>query len=362
MNRNELLKNFAIGFIPIFVFILSDEFLGTEISLLIAIAVGLLYLIYYYFKYRTWEKFILLDTALIVLLGGISIILHDDIFFKLKPALIELILVAILGVHAFSSKPILLMMSKRYIGDIDPNSHQAQMMRQMSRLLFFIFLMHTILIVYSAYFWSKEIWGFISGGLFYLIFGVLLAGQWIYFKFFKKDPVKVGSSQKEEWFDLLDKNGKIIGKAPRHAVHGNPSLLHATVHLHVFNDRGQLFLQKRSQKKDLYPGYWDTAVGGHINSGERVEQALVREAAEELGLEVNHPRPLFRYIMRNQYESELVHSFEMQHNGPFKMDESEIEDGRFWSAFEIRKMIGKNILTPNFEQEFELLVKAGKFK
>jgi isopentenyl-diphosphate delta-isomerase type 1 len=236
------------------------------------------------------------------------------------------------------------------------------MMRQLSRVMFVVFLLHTVLIAYSAFFWSKEIWAFISGGLFYIIFGAILVGQWGYIKFFKKGPIVGQPESKEEWFDLVDEKGKVIGKAPRHAVHGNPALLHPTVHLHVFNDRGQLFLQKRSQEKDLFPGYWDTAVGGHVSSGESIEQALVRESKEELGIDIDQIKPLYRYVMRNRFESELVHTFEMLHNGPFELNQSEIEDGRFWSGFEIRKMIGKNILTPNFEQEFELLTSAGKFQ
>ncbi|HHJ52064.1 MAG TPA: hypothetical protein ENJ89_02610, partial [Caldithrix abyssi] len=104
MNRNELLKNFAIGFIPLFVFIIADEFWGTEVSLVVAVAVGLIYFFYYWLRHRRIEKMILLDTALIVLLGGISIALHNALFFKLKPALVEAILVGLLGVHAFSSR------------------------------------------------------------------------------------------------------------------------------------------------------------------------------------------------------------------------------------------------------------------
>ncbi len=361
INRTELFKNFAIGFIPIFVFILVDSFWGTEAGLIVAIIVGVAYSLYYLIRYKRLEKFILFDTALIIILGGVSIVLHDEIFFKLKPALIELILVVILGIHAFSAKPILLMMSKRYMGEIDLGSEQVKLMSQMSRVLFFVFLIHTALIVYSAYFWSKEVWAFISGGLFYIIFGLVFAGQWIYMKFIKPLPARISTSSRDEWFDIVDERGNVISKAPRSQVHGNPNLLHQTVHLHVFNSKNQLFLQKRSANKDLYPGRWDTAVGGHVDSGEMVDAALKRETMEELGIELNQVKPLFRYIMRNKWESELIHTFEMIHDGPFNLDEKEIETGRFWSGFEMQKMIGQGIFTPNFEQEFAMLKKMGKF-
>jgi len=362
MNRNELLKNFAIGFIPIFVFIIADEIFGTKIGLVVAITVGVFYLIYYLLRYRRLEKFILFDTILIVILGGVSIILQDEIFFKLKPALIELIVVIVLAIHAFSSKPILLTMSKRYMGDVDFGSEQALLMRQLSRILFFVFLLHTLLITYSAYYWSKEAWAFISGGLFYILMGIILAGQWIYLKFFKKNLISKRSTQtpKEEWFDLVNEQGKVIGKAPRSTVHGNPEKIHQTVHVHIFNENGQLYLQKRSEKKDLYPGKWDTAVGGHVASGESIEDALYREAEEELGLQVQNAKPMYKYIMRNSWESELIHAFELVHEGPFELNPEEIEKGRFWSSFEIQKLLGQEIFTPNFEQEFEFLKKMKK--
>ncbi len=362
MNRNELLKNFAIGFIPIFVFIIADEFWGTEISLVVAVAVGVLYFLYYLLRYRRVEKMIMLDTALIVIMGGVSLLLHNALFFKLKPALVESILVALLGIHAFSSRPILLDMSRRYMGNMELPPEQVQMMKGLTRLLFVVFALHTLLIVYSAYFWSEGMWAFISGGLFYIIFAVVLAGQWIYLKFMRKPLPQTAPSAlptNEELFDILDENGKILGRAPRSAVHGNPNLLHAVVHLHIFNKQGQIYLQKRSSKKDLYPGFWDTAVGGHVSAGESIETALIREAQEELGFTPKQPQFLFRYIMRNDYESELVHTFKITHNGPFKINRNEIEIGRFWNMFEIKRMLGKGVFTPNLEQEIMMLAKMG---
>ena len=61
--------------------------------------------------------------------------------------------------------------------------------------------------------------------------------------------------------------------------------------------------------------------------------------------------------MQNAVESELVYAFRGFHNGPFRLPQTEIEEGRFWKIGEIRKSIGKNVLTPNFEQEFALLEK-----
>ena len=357
MNRNEMLKNFAIGFLPIFIFIIADEIYGTTVGLIVAVISGLLYFIYYLFRFRTMEKFILFDTVLVAAMGGISLALNNALFFELKPAIVEMILVVLLGIHAFSSKPVLLMMSKRYMGETEFIPEQTRMIRQLSRLLFFVMLFHTMLIVYSAFFWSKEAWAFISGGLFYILFGLILAGQWIYLKFIRKSRAAAMPTADREIFDIVDEEGRVKGRAPRQAVHQHPDWIHPVVHLHLFNNQGKLYLQKRADGKDIYPGFWDTAVGGHMHSGETVEHALQREAKEELGLEIRNVKPLFRYIMRNEFESELVHSFMVVYNGPLKINRQEIETGRFWTIFEIKKALGKDIFTPNFEQEFAMLEK-----
>ncbi len=355
-NKKELLKNFTIGFIPLLIFIIADELFGTRIGLMAAIIVGIAEFVYFYIKHRRVESFILFDVGLIVILGGISIILENEIFFKLKPALIELILILMLGIHAFSNKPLLLMMGKRYMKDLPVNDLQMKMMRKMTRLLFFVISAHVVFVIYSAYYMSKEAWAFISGGLFYIIFGLVFLGQWIYFRLRRPAPVVVGT-EAEEWFDLVDEQGKIIGKAPRSAVHGNPQLLHPVVHLHVFNKQGQLYLQKRSFSKDVQPGKWDTSVGGHVDSGEDIITALRREAREELGVDVQYYQALYQYIMRDEYESELVHTFKMTANGPFKINTDEIIFGKFWRIADIENNLGQNIFTPNFEQEFSLLKK-----
>jgi isopentenyldiphosphate isomerase len=124
------------------------------------------------------------------------------------------------------------------------------------------------------------------------------------------------------------------------------------VHIHLFNTRGELFLQKRSEKKDIQPGKWDTSVGGHIGPGESVESALEREAAEELDLKDLKHEFIGRYIWESSREKELVYSFSAVSDEFPKINPDEIEDGRYWRIEEIKENLGRNIFTPNFEHEF----------
>lgn len=160
---------------------------------------------------------------------------------------------------------------------------------------------------------------------------------------------------KEEWFPLVNEAGETIGKATRKECHSGSKLLHPVVHLHIFNDAGDLYLQKRSMTKDIQPGKWDTAVGGHVDLGETVEEALRREVREELGITDFIPQLITRYIFESEIEKELVHSFRTIYNGTITPDPSELDGGRFWTATEIKDNLGKNIFTPNFEKEYQRL-------
>jgi isopentenyldiphosphate isomerase len=156
----------------------------------------------------------------------------------------------------------------------------------------------------------------------------------------------------DEWFDLVNPRGRVLGQAPRTVCHRGPGLLHPVVHLHVTDSEGRLYLQKRSVNKKIQPGKWDTSVGGHVDSGETAVSGLIRESREELGIEGFSPRPLVTYVWESEEESELVHSFTTLWDGDIRIDPEEIEEGRFWTREEIEAALGMGILTPNFEQEY----------
>ena len=160
--------------------------------------------------------------------------------------------------------------------------------------------------------------------------------------------------RQDELLPLVDENGNITGAATRGECHNGSMMMHPVVHLHVFNSKGELYLQKRPEWKDIQPGKWDTAVGGHIDLGEHVEQALFREAGEELGIEGFTPEALPQYVFRSERECEMVYPYKTVYDKDIRPSE-ETSGGRFWSMDEIRESIGKGILTPNFEQEFRKL-------
>jgi len=111
-------------------------------------------------------------------------------------------------------------------------------------------------------------------------------------------------------------------------------------------------LQRRPDWKDIQPGKWDTAVGGHIDYGETPDEALQREVREELCITDFKAEFVDKYIFESQRERELVYVNRTTYNGEIRPSTEELDGGRFWSMREVREAMGRNILTPNFESEF----------
>lgn len=156
-----------------------------------------------------------------------------------------------------------------------------------------------------------------------------------------------------EMFDVVDENNEVIGKETREKVH-KEGLKHRAVHIFVINSKGQLFIQKRTMSKDLYPGAWDSSVGGNVGSGETYDYAAKRELKEELGIEVE-------LELKHKLEAspdtgwEFVNFYICKYDGPINIDPEEIEEAHFFDIQQIREDMesGEKKFTPIFKTLFE---------
>ncbi|MEC4748311.1 NUDIX domain-containing protein [Methylomicrobium sp. Wu6] len=155
----------------------------------------------------------------------------------------------------------------------------------------------------------------------------------------------------QEILAVVDQDDNIIGTCARHIVHAS-GMMHRAVHILVFDDSGRLFLQKRSMRKDLNPGLWDTSAAGHVDAHEDYDASALRELREELGIERGDPMILlFKIPPTLENGMEFVQVYRVTHNGPFVLAADEIDDGNWFTQEEIdaRVQADDMLLTPTFK-------------
>ncbi len=143
----------------------------------------------------------------------------------------------------------------------------------------------------------------------------------------------------EEIFDVVDEADRVIGRLSRAEVHRR-GLLHRAVHVFVFNAAGQVFLQKRSMRKDRQPGLWDTSASGHVDSGEEYDACAVRELREELGIQLGTvPEKLFKLSPSAETDAEHVWVYRCQWDGVIEINLEEIERGEWLATEELTRRL-----------------------
>ncbi|RYU57556.1 NUDIX domain-containing protein [Methylolobus aquaticus] len=131
-----------------------------------------------------------------------------------------------------------------------------------------------------------------------------------------------------EWLEVVDGDDRVVDRRRRADIH-RLGLRHRATHVLLFNRQGLLFLQRRSQQKDINPGLWDTSAAGHVDPGESYDDCARRELSEELGI---HCAPealelLFKLPASETTGWEFIHVYRTVHDGPLQLNAEEIDDG-----------------------------------
>lgn len=339
-------RSIVPGLLPLAVLIFAEMIWGMTTALIAAAILGIVELVWYAFRYKRFEKSVLFDFGILILFGLSALLFEGEKLEQLKSAFMMVLLMFITGVSLFSKHNIFLTSAGRYFKNMRIGPWEMFQMRHTMLILFWSLALYTLVFFICFFLASPAYINFMEENGLFIFFGAFIVAEFIRKRILRK------KLSNQEWLPIVDEEGKVLGQVPRSIAHnGKTKWLHPVVHLHIVGTNG-IWLQKRPMHKLVQPGKWDTAVGGHLSAGESVEKSLQREAGEEIGVEVNSPVLLGRYIWESSIECEMVFAFMQLHNGIITPNPEELDGGRFWSTKEIDENIGKEIFTPNFEHEY----------
>ncbi len=138
----------------------------------------------------------------------------------------------------------------------------------------------------------------------------------------------MGLNPGEEVVALVDEHNRVIGSTTRAQMRAQ-RLVHRATYTFVFARDGRLFLQRRTEEKDMYPGYWDAAAGGVLLAGESYDESARREAAEELGIDGVPLEGLFDFYYEDEANRVWGRVYSCVFEGPFRLQAEEVAEGRF---------------------------------
>jgi isopentenyldiphosphate isomerase len=150
----------------------------------------------------------------------------------------------------------------------------------------------------------------------------------------------------DEIVTIVDEHNTVVGAMSRRAMRAG-RLPHRSTYILVFNSQGQLYVQKRTMTKDVYPGYFDIAAGGVVLAGESYAACAQRELAEELGI-VNVPLTwLFEFYYADIQARVWGGVFSCVYDGAMTLQAEEVESGAFVAPHDILHRATTEPFTPD---------------
>jgi isopentenyldiphosphate isomerase len=158
----------------------------------------------------------------------------------------------------------------------------------------------------------------------------------------------------DEMLDIVNESDKVISSAPRRTVIDEYHI-HRAVVFFVFDREGNVFVNKRSSTKEMYPGYWSVAFGGHVLAGESYDAAAIREVQEETGL-LDRPVRIATYKKRTADERENVTVYKVVASHDLDLFPEEIDQGQFSTLADVSQMLGRFDFLPETPDLMKILV------
>jgi isopentenyldiphosphate isomerase len=153
------------------------------------------------------------------------------------------------------------------------------------------------------------------------------------------------SDAASELVDVLDEDGRVVGSTTR-AEMRRLRLPHRCVYVFVFHPDGRLLIHRRTDSKEVFPGFWDVAVGGVVSAGEEWLAAAVRETAEEIGVDVE-PTYHSDFHFDSGFGFVFGRIYSAVHAGPFTLQESEVAEASFVPLDDLEALFASRTFCPD---------------
>ncbi len=150
----------------------------------------------------------------------------------------------------------------------------------------------------------------------------------------------------DEIVTIVDAHNNVVGVAPRWQMRAH-NLPHRSTYILVFNPRGELYVQKRTMTKDVFPGYYDPVAGGVVLAGESYEQGAVRELEEELGIRDTPLTWLFDFYFADAHTRVWGGTFSCVYEGPLVLQTEEVESVTLMTPEEVLRRAVTAPFTPD---------------
>jgi 8-oxo-dGTP pyrophosphatase MutT (NUDIX family) len=150
----------------------------------------------------------------------------------------------------------------------------------------------------------------------------------------------------DEIVAIVDERNTVVGAVPRREMRAK-RLPHRSTYILVFNSRGELYIQKRTMTKDVFPGYHDTAAGGVVLAGESYEQGAERELEEEMGIRGVPLTRLFDFYFEDEYTRLWGRAFSCRYDGEVVLQAEEVESGVFAPMADVLRRAETEPFTPD---------------
>jgi 8-oxo-dGTP pyrophosphatase MutT (NUDIX family) len=158
---------------------------------------------------------------------------------------------------------------------------------------------------------------------------------------------------------IVDENNQVLGAKPRSTMR-RMNLPHRASYILVFDRSERLFVHKRSQSKDVFPGYYDIAAGGVVKKGETYRQSAERELFEELGIRGVPLIDLFECFYSDESCRVWGRVYRCEYNGKITLQKEEIESGQFMTVADILSTPENQRITPDSLQILQRYVQMHK--